>query len=118
MAKTVLIIDDEKDIVELLAEEFEDNGFEVEQAFSVSGAIEILNQKNFDIVLSDFRMPDGTGLELLERVKSETNTTRFFFISGQADILPQEASELGAEMFFYKPFDIDELVQSIVKITK
>ena len=118
---TVLVIDDEHEILNILKEELQEKGHKVELAQNGDEAIEKLNTDQcYDLVLSDFRMEPGDGLKVLEQVNrfSADDRPAFVFMTGYADISEQEAYEKGAESFFAKPFDVDELVETIEKILK
>ncbi|MDH5581025.1 MAG: response regulator [Bdellovibrionales bacterium] len=119
---TILIADDEPDILELMVEEFEDNGFEVVSASCGDEGAAIIKDTgtNIQVVLSDFKMPNGSGMVILEEVlqMDESNRPDFFFVSGQADIPVQECLDKGAKKFFTKPFDIDELISDINSLLK
>ncbi len=119
---TILIADDEPDILELMVEEFEDNGFTVVSAnCGDDGAILIKEQgTSIQVVLSDFKMPNGSGMVILEEVLKMPEGQRpdFFFVSGQSDIPVQDCLDKGAKKFFTKPFDIDELISDINDVLK
>lgn len=106
----ILIVDDEMDILELMAEEFTLKGHEVSLAQSGNEAVTILKVKQFDVVVSDFKMPNGNGMMILEFVNSLNPRPVFYFVSGQADISVAECIRAGAREFFSKPFDLDQLV--------
>lgn len=110
---SMLLVDDESDIVEFLSEEFSDIGFATHCAEGVRSAVSLMNNNSYDIIISDYRMPDGNGLDILEASKHLQCDPHFYFISGEADILPDEAIRLGAKKFYSKPFDIDELIDSV-----
>ncbi|MDH5414775.1 MAG: response regulator [Flavobacteriaceae bacterium] len=116
----VLIVDDEKDIVFLLELEFDEYNYVVEKAHSGKSALELIHKNKYDVILSDYRMPDGDGRFLLENVMEIPVEERplFFFMSGQADISEDEALKKGAARFFKKPFDTEYLIQKITKILK
>ena len=77
----VLIIDDEPDILEILSEEFKHNGYAVTSASSGDEAIGILKNIKFDIVLSDYKMPNGNGMKVLEFINSLSDKPVFYFCS-------------------------------------
>ncbi len=58
-------------------------------------------------------MPDGDGLQILHHLNRDKHNTHFYFISGQADIHPDEAVKHGAKKFYSKPFDIHELIRQV-----
>lgn len=110
---SVLLVDDEGDIVEYLAEEFGGIGFHTSCASGVKAALKMLSERAFDVIISDYRMPDGDGLQILNRLNQQKHNTHFYFISGQADIHPDEAVHCGAKKFYSKPFDIEELINQV-----
>lgn len=109
----ILIVDDEMDILELMAEEFQLKGHEVTLAQSGNEAVSILKIKSFDVVVSDFKMPDGNGMTVLDFVNSLNPRPVFYFVSGQADISVAECIKAGAREFFSKPFDLDQLILKV-----
>ena len=112
---TVLLVDDEPDILELMEEEFVFEGFKTQTATCGNEAIEKIRENKFDVVVSDYKMPNGNGMVVLNEVNtiSEEDRPIFYFVSGQADISVQDALDAGAKKFFSKPFDLDELIQEI-----
>lgn len=112
---TVLIVDDEPDILELMEEEFIYYGYRTLTAICGNDAISLIRDNKIDVVVSDYKMPNGNGMAVLDEVKSMSDDQRpeFFFVSGQADISIPEALKAGAKMFFSKPFDLDDLIKEI-----
>ncbi|MCB9062242.1 MAG: response regulator [Halobacteriovoraceae bacterium] len=113
----ILLADDEPDILELMEEEFDFAGYKTLSACCGNDAIEILKKEKVDVIVSDYKMPNGNGFFILEHVKTMPEESRplFFFVSGQADISVQEAINAGARKFFSKPFDLDDLISEIEK---
>lgn len=110
---TVLIVDDEPDILELMEEEFKYCGYSTLTAICGNDAIKILDTKKVDIVVSDYKMPNGNGMAVLSHVNRMPTRPIFFFVSGQADVSIEDALRAGAKKFFSKPFDLDELIKEI-----
>ncbi|MFQ6110343.1 MAG: response regulator, partial [Candidatus Aminicenantales bacterium] len=67
----LLIIDDERSILDLLSVVFRKEGYHVETALSASKALELIEKQDFDLVLSDIKLPEMSGMEILRRVKRE-----------------------------------------------
>ncbi len=110
----VLIIDDEPDILELMDEEFKYFGFQTLTAICGKDAVTILEKETVDIIVSDYKMPNGNGLSVLSFVnKMPGKKPLFYFVSGQADVSIEDAISAGARKFFSKPFDLDELIKEI-----
>lgn len=111
----VLLVDDEPNILELMEEEFDCYGYQTVTANCGNDACEVLKTQKVDIVVSDYKMPNGNGMTVLEHTMSMDEVGRpvFFFISGQADISIQEILDAGARKFFLKPFSLDYLIEEI-----
>jgi DNA-binding NtrC family response regulator len=109
----VLIVDDEPDILELMEEEFRYCGYQTLTAICGNDAIKLLESEKIDIVVSDYKMPNGNGMAVLSHVNQMKNRPIFFFVSGQADVSTDDAVKAGAKKFFSKPFDLDELIREI-----
>ncbi len=110
---TVLIVDDEPDILELMEEEFRYCGYDTVTAICGNDAIKILDNRKIDIVVSDYKMPNGNGMAVLGHVNRMAPKPKFYFVSGQADVSVDDALKAGAKKFFSKPFDLDELIRDI-----
>jgi len=111
----VLVVDDEPDILELLEEEFKYVGFMVRKAISGNDAVKILQKEKIDIVVSDFKMPNGSGMVVLDAVNKFDAASRplFYFVSGEADVSIDDAISAGARKFYAKPFDLEKLIIDI-----
>lgn len=110
---TVLIVDDEPDILELMEEEFKYCGFGTLTAICGNDAVKILGDNSVDVVVSDYKMPNGNGMTVLSQVNKMDSRPFFYFVSGQADVSVEDALSAGARKFFSKPFDLDELIKEI-----
>jgi CheY-like chemotaxis protein len=121
-----LVVDDEKDVEILfrqkLRKELRDGLLELEFALSGQQALDILrSRKPPDVmyIFSDINMPGMTGLELLDKVKSEFPEIRVSLISAYGDKKCFEiAMNSGAKQFFTKPIDFDSLKAEIQDILK
>ena len=98
----VLIIDDEPEILELLSDEFKYNGHNVETVECGNDAVKLLSSHFYDVVLSDYKMPNGNGLVVLNFVNTLNPRPHFYFFSGQADLSVEECLKKGALDFFHK----------------
>ncbi len=110
-----LVIDDEPDICELLSLTLGRMNIDTESAYDVGGAKELLGRKRFDLCLTDMRLPDGNGLELVEWMQSNTPDTPVAVITAHGNIeTAVQALKLGAFDFISKPLDLNNL-RSIVE---
>lgn len=115
--RQVLIVDDELDIVDLLKYAFELKDFKVFQASSYSSAQEILQKEKLDLLVTDFRLPGGTGLHLARDAKKNTSLKPFVILmTGYSEIPKENLLENGIDSIFYKPFVLTELVDQATKL--
>jgi CheY-like chemotaxis protein len=118
-AKTnILIVDDEREILESLAYDFERLGYRVFLAASAKEAIETLKKNEIDIVLSDVRMPKCDGIGLLKIITEDLSFPKTIFMSANAGIDLPEAYELGAVDLIDKPIDFDRLMKRVASIER
>ncbi len=107
MAK-LLIADDEADIVNLLRDYFEINGYEVLTAASGSETLKQA-EKNPDLILLDINMPDGNGLEVCARIRDSVSCPILFLTAKVEDSDKINGFRVGGDDYIVKPFSIDEL---------
>ena len=105
----ILIADDEADLREMLSILLESKGHIVKAASSGNEAFNLFQKENFDIVLSDFKMPDGNGASLLKRIREVNKDVSFYMMSGFLDDYSlEDILNLGANKFLDKPFDCSD----------
>jgi signal transduction histidine kinase len=110
MKKTVLLVDDEKDICDVLSISLSDLGYEVFTAQSGEEALKILAKVNPLIVLTDIRMPFMDGIELLREIKHNKPDTEVIMLTGHGDMdLAIKSLKLEATDFITKPIKNDVL---------
>jgi DNA-binding NtrC family response regulator len=119
MKKTILIVDDEEVILDILKRRFERLGLHVLTAANGSQGIEIIKSRDLALVICDIKMPNGvTGMSVLNALKRHQPGTHFVATSGHlfTNSSVQEIIENGASLFVKKPFDSlnDMAVQIIV----
>ncbi len=114
MSLSILVVDDEELIVEMIADELQSRKYQVFTANCGDDAIDVLKKNNLDIVISDFRMPNGDGMSILNYINTLDKRPHFFFISGYSKLSPKECLERGAKEYFAKPFNLDEMIQKIL----
>jgi CheY-like chemotaxis protein len=114
VVKRVLIVDDEPDICELFSFEFEADGFETFRAGNAKEAVEVLQTQTVDAILSDIRMPGGSGIELLSWVRQNRPLSIVFVLmTGYSDVSLETAFDLGAHGIFHKPLQLEEVTDFI-----
>jgi len=114
--ETILIVDDEKNYPLILSAVLEEEGFETLTANSARKALEILENSDLDLVLTDMKMPSMDGIELLERVKSKDPELPVIMMTAYGTVEKAvEAMQKGAYNYILKPFDNDSLVIYVSK---
>jgi DNA-binding NtrC family response regulator len=107
---TILIVDDEESVRDSLHSWFVDDGYYVECAEDAKKALSILDQKEFDIVLADIKMPGMDGMELHRRIKTMSREPVFIIMTAFASVdTAVQALKNGAFDYVTKPFDPDDL---------
>ena len=111
---TMLIVDDDADMTETLADVLTDMGYEVAVAENGYQAIEMVRQNKYDVALMDIKMPGINGVETFKEVKRIRPQTRVIMMTAYSvQDLIQEALKEGAYAVIYKPMDIDKLVSLV-----
>jgi DNA-binding NtrC family response regulator len=115
--KTVLIVDDETDLRDALEFEFEMMGLKVLKASGGNEAFELIkNGPQIDLILSDIRMSNGSGIDLLKEVrKLNPKIPIIAMITGFSNIPDNRIVEFGALKVFHKPVRVDEIFESFEK---
>ncbi len=115
----ILLLDDEPIVGKRLKPALEKSGCKVEVFENPLEAMDRLEQKRFDIVVTDIRMDEMDGLQVLERVLAKWPQTKVIMITGYAMMaLARESMEKGAFDFIAKPFRPDDLRRVIAKAAK
>lgn len=111
----ILLVDDEPEIREILAELFEDEGFQVVQAEDGEIALQKFMSEDFDLVVSDVRMPNKSGIELLRDIKQSGQEVDVIILTGQSDELTAiDCLKAGAYDYLLKPIDDLEIMLTSV----
>jgi two-component system, NtrC family, response regulator PilR len=107
---SLLIIDDEEKISAVLARMLAKDGHEVEFTTSPVEGVAMLGRRRFDVVLCDLRMPEMSGIDVLERAKRANPETDFVVMTAYASVQTAvEAMKKGALDYLIKPFSVDEV---------
>lgn len=106
----ILIVEDEKGMQDVLRILLEGEGYDVTVASGGSDGIELLNRDIFDMVITDIKMPDVNGFEILKKVRETSPDTLVIMITAFGTTESAiEAMNLGAYDYIHKPFKIDEI---------
>lgn len=108
-APTILIVDDDPNILELLQESLEDLSFKVVKALNGKEALAVLRAQKVDCLVTDISMPEMDGPELIRTIQQEGNRLPFFFITAYQDYPKENLNQLKPRAIIFKPFDFEEL---------
>jgi DNA-binding NtrC family response regulator len=114
----ILVVDDEPELRSVLKDAFEFEGHEASAAEGGHRALELLKGQRFDLIISDIRMPEGDGLELLRDLRALGNQTPVLLMTGFTHVNEAEAIAMGAVRMILKPFDLDDVIQTISDLEK
>ena len=121
MNVNILVIEDEPDIRRNLEYNLGREGFNASSVGSLDEAGEKLKSKKFDLILLDLMLPDGSGLDLCKKIKSnsETEATPIIILTAKDDEVDKVVGfELGADDYVTKPFSVRELILRVKAILK
>jgi DNA-binding NtrC family response regulator len=114
MKEKVLLVDDEKEFLEVMSERMANRGMAVSTADSAFDALEQLGSGNFDAIVLDLMMPGMDGIEALKTIKQKNPALQVILLTGHATVEKGiEAMKLGATDFVEKPADINALAEKI-----
>src|ERR1044072_6171238 len=112
----ILVIDDDIVICNLLEKFLSKKGYDIKTAFTASNAFTLIEQGNFDVVLSDFRLENTDGKQILKKVKEKSPSTQVIIITGYSDVkIAVDVIKHGAFDYITKPFIPDEILLLIDK---
>ena len=121
MSVNILVIEDEPDIRKNLEYNLGREGFNASSVGSLDEAGKKLESKRFDLILLDLMLPDGSGLDLCKKIKSnsETEATPIIILTAKDDEVDKVVGfELGADDYVTKPFSVRELILRVKAILK
>ena len=115
----ILLVDDEKDFVQLLSKRLESRGIEIATAAGGREALDLSRKQPFDVVLLDIDMPDMDGFQVMKKLKDRDRDVQVIFVTGKATIESGvEAMKLGACDLVQKPIEMDALMAKIKEARK
>lgn len=116
MAEKVLLVDDEQDFLDSLAERMRARGMDVSTTTSAEEAIKMAATESYDAVVLDLMMPEMDGIEVLQAIKEKRPDVGVILLTGYATLDKGiEAMKLGAMDFVEKPADLKVLSEKIKK---
>jgi DNA-binding response OmpR family regulator len=114
MSEKVLIVDDEKDFLDIMAERMRARGMTVSTTTLAEDALKMVEEETFDVVIMDFMMPDMDGFKALKLLKDIKPEVQIILLTGNvSEEKCIEAKELGALDIIEKPADLKVLTEKI-----
>ena len=114
MPENILLIDDEKDFLDIMTERMEARGFEVSTSMSAEEALGMIKKGAYDAIILDLQMPGMDGIEALKAIKEIQPEAQIILLTGHATVEKGvEAIKLGATDFIEKPADLETLSRKI-----
>jgi len=117
VAETLLLVDDDADLVRAVGDYFERLGYDVAREDTGEGGVATFQRLRPDVVILDLHLPDVGGLEVLERLRPQGAAV--ILLTGQGDIeTAVRAMQLGAEHFLTKPVDMNHLAAATARVAE
>jgi DNA-binding response OmpR family regulator len=115
--KTILIVDDDPDVVTALQMTLEDQGARIVAAVDGAQAVDFAEKENPDLIILDMMLPKRSGFLVLERIRNRKPKPRIIMITGNLGSRHKTYAEsLGVDDYINKPFRMDRLLTSIEKL--
>ena len=115
----VLVVEDERDLNNIITKYLKKNNFNVDNVFDGEEALDYLNSTEYDLVILDVMMPKINGYDVLKTMRKENNDTHVLMLTAKDGIDDKvKGLDLGADDYLIKPFDFDELSARIRAITR
>lgn len=114
MRGSILVVDDEPNVCQLLTSKLTQEGFECQTCASGEAALQLVKLKPFDVIISDLRMPGMSGLEVLQSVREKLPRSAFLMVTGVDDVrVGIDAMKRGVDDYLVKPFQLAAVVASL-----
>lgn len=115
----ILIVEDEKSLLEVLSCSLEKEQYVVERASDYSEALQKINDYDYDCIVLDIMLPSGSGLDILEELKKNNNKASVIIVSAKDSLEDKvKGLDLGADDYLTKPFHLAELNARIKSILR
>lgn len=115
----ILVADDEKLVRWSIAQALIKEGYEVVVAASGKETVELASQNDFDLIITDLKMADVEGLEVLKGIRQVKADSKVIVITAYAtDNLARDSLEEGASLFMPKPFDLNQMKEVVNRILR
>ncbi len=112
----LLVVDDDIALCRIVQRMLSEEKYEVKEANSVADALKAIERKTFDVYVLDYKLPDGSGLDVAERIRSKWGPTPIILMSGyDPSAVALRAEQLSISDFLQKPFSREILRKAVKK---
>lgn len=114
MNQQILVIDDDQDLCRVLSNFLKKSNFDVDVAYKADEGLRLLREKSYELILCDYRLPDMTGVEALQKIKVLSPESAVIIITGYSDVKTAvDTFKYGANDYVTKPLYPDELLVTV-----
>ena len=115
----LLIVEDEKQICDMIAKSLYDVGYEVDTCYDGEEALECILSEEYDLIVLDLNLPGVDGMEILKELRQKNEETKVIILSARGQIADKvEGLDAGANDYMEKPFHLQELEARIRSLTR
>jgi DNA-binding NtrC family response regulator len=119
MKARILLIDDDPGLSEVISLLLEREGYAVQHAFTVKSGLEKINAADFSLVVTDLKLPDGTGLDIIGAIRSRKPALPIIMITSYSSVESAVAAlRGGASDYVIKPFDNNDFLRAVARALK
>ncbi len=109
----ILYIDDEADLLDLAVSFFEEENLPIHTSTNIQKALEMMKAHEYDLIITDVRMPRGTGFELLNKIRNEGHYKgKVILVTGNVDTI-EENDKKKCDLVLFKPIRFQELIDKV-----
>ena len=113
----ILIVDDSKEIRNILSTFLKEEGFEVYTAENGKKALDLIKEKIIDLIITDIRMPEMDGYQLTKKVKEERPRIGIIIMTAYTSIYTEgDIRKIGADDYISKPFELVDIIEKIERV--
>lgn len=113
MEKKILLVDDDRDLAEIIRDMLKTYGYEVKIVESCEETFEILKKEQFSLMILDINLPDGTGFEVLKELRSVSKVPVIFASARTSEDDKITGLEMGGDDYLAKPYSLKELIARV-----
>jgi len=118
MKKKILVVDDDKSILNVFTKILQKAGYKVDTAESAAEGTKRIRRKDYDVVLIDIKLPDGEGTDLLLKLPKTSDMARIIITGFSTAEHGEQAAKYGADDYLVKPVKAEELLETVKRLTE